>query len=192
MNSESKISSIEPWRTFLKKVFKVLSRNPDLPRTYIYDWACECLDSFHKKLDICEWHEGLHGFECLRFFDPCCETGKPCEHLSDNGCTIKSLSCKLWLCSTANSKLQRIIIDKSNTLRQTALDFIDFRFKIMTFFKECNIPLKQRATKEETFSKNSIPELSEEWDWINQDFPITNDIDISTFHIEAFAEKKES
>ena len=190
MVSKSKSTPSIPWRSFLKKAFEVLRKNPDIPISYVYDWACGRLDSFHKKLDICEWHEGIHGFECLRYFDPCCETGKACEHLSNNGCTIKSLSCKLWLCSTANSKLQRIIIDKSHPLRQTALDFIDLRFKIMTFFQECNIPLKARATMEETYSKNDIPELSEEWDWINQDFPITKDIDLSTFRIEAFSQKK--
>lgn len=37
--------------------------------------------------------------------EPCCTS---CRYLSDNGCTIKCLGCKLWLCPTASERHLRL------------------------------------------------------------------------------------
>ena len=175
-------STILPWRSFLDRVFGVLDKYPEMSMTYIYDWACTRLDNFQEKLNICDWHKGLHGPECIRYYNPCCEIGGVCHNLTTEGCSIKSLTCKLWLCDLANSKLQRIIIDKSHPLRETALSYMDFRFKVMTFFHEVNVPLISRASKDETFNPtNNSPELSNEWDWLNQDLPILKGVDLSKY-----------
>jgi hypothetical protein len=48
------------------------------------------------------------------------------------------------------------------------------------------IPLYPRATKADTFNNNcGYPELSKDWDWINQEFPLVEGLDLSTFTAEA-------
>ena len=148
--------------------------------------AFQILDHLAKRLNVCDWHNGLHGFECLRYYNPCCESGGVCEHLTGTGCSVKSLSCKLYLCPEAQSALQRIIIDKAHPQRPLALRLLTLRIKILDYCNKYHIPLKSRATKEETFTVNEIPELSKDWDWLNQEFPITNDLDLSTYEIAAY------
>ena len=154
-------------------------------REQFYDRLRKKLDFFLKQLNICDWHNGLHGSECIRYYNPCCESGGVCQYLSSAGCTVKSLSCKLYLCPEAQSALQRIIIDKTHPQRTTAVQFLSFRLQALGWCDKYNILLKPRATKEETFSDNNIPELSKEWDWLNQEFPLTSDLDLSTYEINA-------
>jgi hypothetical protein len=156
--------------------------------------------------------------------------------LSDSaGCTVKSISCKLWLCADAQSKIQRIIVDGRHPHRFTALKFLEFRFKVLEWCGKLAIPLYPRATKADTFNKRyytagqalhpppaaavcgkpqgikpflssfaqscpckhgrdfapfvnnncDYPELSKDWDWINQEFPLVEGLDLSTFTAEA-------
>jgi len=157
-----------------------------MTKEQFYDKAYQLLDYLLRLLNVCDWHKGQHGQECRRYFNPCCEVGNVCHHLSSKGCKIKSLSCRLYLCSEAQSYLQRIIIDTTDPRRPLALQFLTLRIKILDCCYKYHVPLKPRATKEETFAVNEIPELSKDWDWFNQEFPLTEDIDLSTYEINAY------
>jgi len=66
----------------------------------------------------------LAGSILIKIFNPCkihmdkagnvvCKDGNDlcctrCYHLGDKGCTVKALSCKLWLCQTARLKYSRL------------------------------------------------------------------------------------
>ena len=60
-----------------------------------------------------------------------------CNHLNKGGCTVKSLSCKLWLCE-----------NQSNTIfKQCAAEL-----KVLRLVAEyCVIPCGHRKSKEENF-----------------------------------------
>ncbi len=65
---------------------------------YIYDTACNQIDNYNKENHInCEFKCG----KCLahhdtRFYNGCCRV---CRFQSQNGCTTKNLTCKLFFCS---------------------------------------------------------------------------------------------
>ncbi len=60
-----------------------------------------------------------------------------CEHLSKTGCTVKALSCKLWLCSALDS------VENKLTLRLKILKIIQWKNKLDGF----------RMSKEQIFEK---------------------------------------
>lgn len=47
------------------------------------------------------------GITCENDYGLCCNR---CRHLSDKGCAVKALSCKLWLCEIASYKHPKIAI----------------------------------------------------------------------------------
>lgn len=62
----------------------------------MYDYVYDKLDVLFKKYNPCAVRNdtcisGRNG--CINF---CCDG---CKHLSENGCTVKALSCKFFLCS---------------------------------------------------------------------------------------------
>ena len=165
-----------------------------MTKSEFYDFVCDKLDSFHKTLNACEWECTPRGMECLRYYNPCCYEGGRCGYLSDNtGCTVCSLPCKLYLCDIAQSKLQRIIVDRSHPLRNIAISFLDFRFKVMDCCNRIDIPLYARASKSDTFNKpHNEPELTKEWDWINQAVPLTESLDLTTYVTKTYCQPKQS
>ena len=62
----------------------------------IYDQLYDEADKLFKKYNYCDIKDNTcyqaRRCGCISF---CC---KRCEYLSDNGCTVKSLTCKLWIC----------------------------------------------------------------------------------------------
>jgi hypothetical protein len=48
----------------------------------------------------CSLKEG----SCLQAGGHCCKNEDVCRYLGDNGCTVKALTCKLWLCDVAREK----------------------------------------------------------------------------------------
>lgn len=57
----------------------------------LYDELWHIADDLLKKYDPCKLDE--HG-SCIRGVNCCVD----CKYLTDTGCSIKCLSCKLWLC----------------------------------------------------------------------------------------------
>ena len=165
-----------------------------MTKSEFYDFVCSKLDKYHKILNPCEWEYTPRGMECLRHYNPCCYEGCKCEYLSEiTGCTVCSLPCKLYLCDIAQSKIQRIIIDRYHPLNNIAIDFLHFRFKVKEYCKRYKIPLYVRASKIDTFNESyNKPELSDEWDWFNQSIPITEDLDLSTYITRTYCQSKNS
>jgi hypothetical protein len=96
----------------------------------------------------------------------------------------------LYLCPDSQSKIQRIIIDQTHPLRETAIKFLEFRIKVTDWCDRLEIPLLNRASKSDTFNATpppDKPELSKEWDWINQEIPLAEDMDLSTDVFDVFS-----
>ena len=88
----------------------------------------------------CDWRNG----KCRRMRSSqedggCCEG---CEHLSQDGCTVESLACKLWLCESQRSRFRECEIELK-VLRQVA--------------DSCGIPYEMRKSKEENLTLQSQP-----------------------------------
>jgi len=68
-------------------------------RMFIYDFMYIMGDQLIKKYNPCQIQTSESGeVTCLGDNGPCCTD---CEYLSDSGCTVTCLGCKLGLCSTA-------------------------------------------------------------------------------------------
>ncbi|MCI8547496.1 MAG: hypothetical protein HFJ38_01265 [Bacilli bacterium] len=68
--------------------------------TYIYDTICDKLD---KSQTYCRFQNGLcdkYRHKNLSHCNGCCETskGEKCKYLGKNGCQIKCISCKFFIC----------------------------------------------------------------------------------------------
>lgn len=66
-----------------------------------YDELCEKADKILKKNNPCAWKNCT--CKAIREHnkkDACCTS---CEHLKSTGCSVKSLSCKTWLCIDLDS-----------------------------------------------------------------------------------------
>jgi|LSPZ01.1.fsa_nt_gi hypothetical protein len=92
----------------------------------LYDKA----DKLQKELDFCKWENG----KCFRGRS-CCST---CLHVTENGCSIKNLVCKLWRCS--NIKLDENNINKIKEIFFEA--------------KKLGLPLYARASIDEMLLEN--------------------------------------
>lgn len=83
----------------------------------LYDDLYEKADLINEKYNPCnfKFNQGNSGelvtcHGCPYF---CCEG---CKHNGQNGCRVKSLSCKLWLCYKALLKTDQTVLDKINSL----------------------------------------------------------------------------
>ena len=72
-----------------------------------YDCLFELGERVLKTYNPCDWKNGT----CRSVRENgiadcgCC---KGCEYLSDKGCTVKSLSCKLWLCEELRERFPKV------------------------------------------------------------------------------------
>lgn len=73
------------------------------------------------EFDPCEIHDGkcFQGRSCKDTKSFCCTK---CDHLSDTGCTVESLFCKLWICGAlrANKVLPKEFKERLNVLIRAA------------------------------------------------------------------------
>ncbi len=98
----------------------------------LFNIGQQILDHF----DPCDWRNG----ECRRMrssepdTEACC---KGCVHLGENGCTVNSLACKLWLCADPSNQSKECL-NELRILRMVA----DYS----------GIPYRDRKSKEEDFS----------------------------------------
>lgn len=76
---------------------------------YLYQQACDIM----KQYDPC----GVCNGTCTRGRcgkqNFCCEG---CKYLSDKGCTVEALACKLWVCEEAELLLPENVLDKLEQL----------------------------------------------------------------------------
>ncbi len=71
-------------------------------RSFIYDFLYLAADTTIKRENPCKIHTNIEGkVVCVRD-SPCCSD---CEHLSNTGCTIRCLRCKLYLCGLQSEKI---------------------------------------------------------------------------------------
>lgn len=83
-----------------------------------------------------EHMQNLTGMLCGLSRNPCCNA---CPHLcKEEGCTVKSLGCKLHICEDMRKFVDKECLKELLTIQQEAVNN--------------NIPLIGRASKEETFS----------------------------------------
>lgn len=66
----------------------------------IYEELCKKADGLLQKHNPCRWD--AVNKDCARGTQGCCNG---CELLSESGCTINSLSCKLWVCPCISDTL---------------------------------------------------------------------------------------
>lgn len=98
----------------------------------LYDTLYEKASLIIAKYNPCSFKNG----ECFNY--GCCYG---CKHLSENGCTVKALSCKLWLCDEARLKFPECA---------TELDALEKEAD------ENKILLGYRSCKKEVFLLNNL------------------------------------
>ena len=85
----------------------------------------------------CDWRSGKCRRMRLSEDDGGCCVG--CEHLGAEGCSVKSLGCRLWLCEGQRDLFRECEIELK-VLRQVA--------------DSCSIPYEVRRSREEDFTLN--------------------------------------
>jgi hypothetical protein len=93
------------------------------------------LQDLFVKYDVCKLNNG----QCA-FGVPCCRDD--CKHLTETGCTIKSLACKLWVCDYTRSTRSKELIDK--------------QIEVFKYYKKHHMPLIIRESFEQLFLTNEV------------------------------------
>lgn len=112
-----------------------------------YSSMCRVLDRLHKELNVCGWQDN----QCRRPYRQCCQWESVCEHLSDTGCSVESLPCKLWLCDKAIAYLKPIAANRAHPLHKTCIRYLTLRERYEALCRAFDIPLKARCSKAEAF-----------------------------------------
>ena len=72
-------------------------------RMFLYDFLYEYADLLISKYNPCDTRVSRSGVAtCVHNIDRCCNS---CKHLGPRGCTVRSLSCKLYICMTARQEM---------------------------------------------------------------------------------------
>jgi hypothetical protein len=116
-------------------------------RKRAYSAMCHALDRLHKELDVCGWQDT----QCRRPYRQCCQWEHVCEHLGSTGCSVESLSCKLWLCDKAIAYLEPIAAARAHPLHRTCIRYFKLRERCNALCRIFGIPLKVRCSKAESF-----------------------------------------
>ena len=116
-------------------------------KQYAYSSMCRVLDRLHKELNVCDWQDK----QCRRPYRQCCQWEYVCKHLGDSGCSVESLSCKLWLCDKALAYLNPIAANRAHPLHKTCVRYLKLRERYEAFCRAFDIPLKVRSSKVEAF-----------------------------------------
>lgn len=135
----------------------------------IYSELCDLMDHALKKSDVCALHRikttkkliiTCYGQQYPRMYQIvrrintlCCggnyfDSAKPgknvCKHHSKNGCRVKSLGCKTWLCIEALARLQTLSPAKF-------LSFMQTREYVLQQIRQYNIPCMPKTSKKDNF-----------------------------------------
>ena len=97
---------------------------------YLWDF----LDRLQRKHNICNIRtcDGITVCTKGKVSELCCFG---CKYLNDNGCTVKSLSCKLWFC-------EEVLADKE--LCEKHSEYFSKARKVIAFLDKYNVPLDYR------------------------------------------------
>lgn len=118
-----------------------------MTREKLYDELYNQLVEEQKKLSLCQWCKINGKMTCLRdkthVQNGCCGG---CNHFS-NGCKVKSLMCKMWMCKEIFAK------NKGKKEFQKYLILLE---DINKRIQDNEIPLVFRGSKRETFSNKKI------------------------------------
>lgn len=78
-------------------------------RSFVYDFLYLLADTAIKRENPCKIHVSDVGKVVCTSWGPCCTV---CKYLSDTGCTIKCLHCKVYLCSSPGDyhKLRNLLV----------------------------------------------------------------------------------
>lgn len=110
-------------------------------RSKLYDLIYDKADKLLKEFNPCDVHKTLFGdifCKCRNFC--CCD----CDYLSEKGCTVKALYCKLWRCDASYYH---------NNLGVKYKNSLDYQLnKLLKIAKKYNL-LIIRGTKEDIFNK---------------------------------------
>lgn len=114
---------------------QILELHDDIVKhlSILHDVIYDRVDKLFEEHDLC----GINNGKCLRGYF-CCSK---CEHLSPDGCTIRSLACKLFICSAVHHAARehnKEVLEEILLLRDLA------KIHSITSF---------RGTKEEVFDR---------------------------------------
>ncbi len=120
---------------------------------YIYDRACDILDSDFYGKNVCEFKDNrcIHDRKFKVSCDGCCRSNdgkKYCMYLVNHRCSIRCLACKFHVCSCIRKK----------GLKYRVNDILVIKY-LLNFRQKCICYLNFFKTKEETIKdlyKNSI------------------------------------
>lgn len=104
----------------------------------LYDLLCGLLDCYFTAFDPCRIHIGKDGCFTCEGKTVCCGD---CKYLGPDGCTIKCLGCKLYICYALQKKQPKL---------KTFLD------PITALAKKHNL-IKMWTPKEELFKREGDP-----------------------------------
>jgi hypothetical protein len=151
----------------LNRIAATLSRNsrffPVFQRR-IYSYMCNALDRLQKRLDTCGWRLDSH--LCRRENNQCCHNEYVCQYLDEDGCSVESLCCKLWLCNKALEYLDTIAKDRKHPLHRTCIVYLKMRDRFDFICWAFDIPRKGRCSKADAFNPNNTEYMNvytEKW-----------------------------
>jgi hypothetical protein len=109
------------------------------------------LDRAQHDLDVCGWRE--LGGTCRREGNQCCSAGGNCKFLSDKGCDVFCLACKIWLCGEALAWLQNTARNPAHPLHDKAQQYLDLRRRCDETARALGIRFKGRSTIDDVFNR---------------------------------------
>jgi hypothetical protein len=87
-------------------------------REKLHNELCDKVDELTNSYNPCSI-KNVDGILTCTDGELCCA---PCKYLSDNGCTIKSLGCKLYFCYTVQKKYPELMYELSK-IKNTAKEY---------------------------------------------------------------------
>jgi hypothetical protein len=124
-----------------EKEHKSNKRKKKLDYSKMYD----SLMWFYRHINPCQWKDG----KCYRMRliggESCCMHPK-CKYLGQNGCRVKSLSCKSWLCEQVYTNLKE-------SKNEAIPAFLFYQQEVLRFCRETDIELRYRRSMSETFKE---------------------------------------
>lgn len=91
----------------MKEILEIKNRN--LKYSILYDELCDYLDNKCQEYNLCKFKDGIcekRRCVCKKnvpiYPNGCCYSttrGKNCKYLTDKGCSIRNVGCKLFICS---------------------------------------------------------------------------------------------
>ena len=85
---------------FIKEAREIKNRKERI--AFIYDKACEILDSQFKGINVCGFlNNKCYSQQCNKYTNGCC---RKCIYHSNNGCITNNLTCKLFYCGEVTKR----------------------------------------------------------------------------------------